>query len=104
MDRVQRKAAIREWRELQQDPKRLERFRRHAMDMCIEHIDDIAADPDYDSLDDVERVEYLHYIADDLAAALVRYLGFWVFNDYPFVSDWRGRMHTTLGPPSRPAS
>jgi hypothetical protein len=81
MSAEDRLSVIRDWREAQQNPDRLARMRRHAVDIITD--DEILAHDLLAGLDEDQRLDYLESAADNLAGGLARYLDWWVLNDAP---------------------
>jgi hypothetical protein len=95
-----RKRVIDEWRRAQGDPERVERFRRHALDILTDGLIP-ETDPEFSELSDDERAEYIAYVSADLGIELLRFLSFWTLTDLPMVDEWRRRERRRFAPRPR---
>jgi hypothetical protein len=82
-----RQDALRSWREFSSEPERVEDMRRHATDLLCDHFDRVNGG--LEGLDEGERMAYIAFLADSLATGLLRYIGFWVVNDFVTLEEWR---------------
>lgn len=67
------------------NPDNVDDMRRHALDLLSDHV----ADGDLAQLEDGEREAYIAYLAESLGTGMLRYIGFWILNDFPTVEEWR---------------
>lgn len=79
-----RTRAIVEWREFCKDPVRVADVRRHALDLIAEHFDGELA-----QLSEAEREQYLTDLSTSLGDGLLRYIGYWIINDFAMPDEWR---------------
>jgi hypothetical protein len=75
------------WRDALSDPERVDRFRRHALDIITDgtmlSVDDLV-----EQLDDDDRAAYIEHVADLLGAALLSWVAGWTMSDMPLVEAW----------------
>jgi hypothetical protein len=83
-----RREAIRSWRQFAADPEHTEDMRRHALDLLGDHFARVAPQ-EVELLEDDEREAYIAFLADSLGAGLLRYIAYWIVNDFPTVEEWR---------------